>query len=256
MATASTCTSAAPAPPVYQLNAGSLHSPPSRLDAHIERQLGEAASVRRTFVRPPPPPPAANAIANGTAAGAEGASGASGGGADGSAANSTEAGAGQQQRQQPKEEIVISPAEHRLDFSLDLRSHPEVAPLADAAFTLAALLASGAAAPWGLPANDPRAVYVLHRAALAGSQDARLALADRYLTGRGLPQLWDEGLRHAKAAASVLMDELDEAGGPKQGCALLWRAGFRACCAAGACRAACGGASSGPPPACCHCTHA
>lgn len=74
---------------------------------------------------------------------------------------------------------MITPTNFRLDFSLDHRANPELVPLSDGAFTLAALLSSGLAAPWGLPQNDTLAVYVLHRAALAGSQDARLALADR-----------------------------------------------------------------------------
>lgn len=34
----------------------------------------------------------------------------------------------------------------------------------------------------------------------------------RYLTGRGVPLLPDEGLRHAKAAAPALMPELEESG--------------------------------------------
>lgn len=34
----------------------------------------------------------------------------------------------------------------------------------------------------------------------------------RYLTGRGVPLLPDEGLRHAKAATPALMPELEESG--------------------------------------------
>jgi TPR repeat protein len=98
------------------------------------------------------------------------------------------------------------------DFYLDHASHPELTPLSDAAFTLASLLSTGLATAQGLPRDDARAAYVLHRSALAGSLEARLALAERYLTGRGLPRLEEEGLRHAKLAGPQFLALLDETG--------------------------------------------
>ena len=47
---------------------------------------------------------------------------------------------------------------------------------------------------------------------MVGSLEARLALADRYLTGRGVPRLPSEGLRLAKAVGPDLLAVLDEAG--------------------------------------------
>ncbi|PRW60182.1 Hrd3 like [Chlorella sorokiniana] len=116
--------------------------------------------------------------------------------------------ASDKQQEQQKQEQEEEPA----DPQLDTAAHPELAPLADAAFTLAALASSGLAAPFGLPRNDTLAVECLRRAALAGGVDAQLALADRYLTGRGVPLQPDEGLRYAKAATPALMPELEESG--------------------------------------------
>jgi TPR repeat protein len=98
------------------------------------------------------------------------------------------------------------------DFYLDHAAHPELTPLSDAAFTLASLLATGLATAQGLPRDDARAAYVLHRSALAGGLEARLALAERYLTGRGVPRLEEEGLRHAKVAGPQFLALLDETG--------------------------------------------
>lgn len=95
---------------------------------------------------------------------------------------------------------------------IDFYEHPELAPLSDAAVTLAALLSSGIAAAHGLPRNDSRAVHVLRCAAMAGSLEARLALADRYISGRGVPRLPHQGLQHAKLAGPELLAQLDEAG--------------------------------------------
>ncbi|KAL4458581.1 hypothetical protein ABPG75_013446 [Micractinium tetrahymenae] len=122
--------------------------------------------------------------------------------ADAAAANATFV-APQQQAQQVDVPSAVD---------LDISEHPELIALSDAAFTLAALLSSGIATAHGLPRNDSRAVHVLHQAALAGSLEARLALADRYLSGRGVPLLPDEGLRHAKAVGPEFLAQLDEAG--------------------------------------------
>ncbi len=90
----------------------------------------------------------------------------------------------QQEGEQPQQAEEQQQGEQQphepLDLQLDLKAHPELAPLADAAFTLAALASSGLAAPLGLPRNDTLAVHCLHSAALAGGVDAQLALADRW----------------------------------------------------------------------------
>ena len=83
----------------------------------------------------------------------------------------------QQEMQQQEEQQEEPPA--LPEVRLDLKAHPELAPLADAAFTLAALASSGLAAPFGLPHNDTLAVHCLQQAALAGGVDAQLS----WLTG-------------------------------------------------------------------------
>jgi len=109
----------------------------------------------------------------------------------------------QQQQQQPAEEQPEAEQQHLqaqqqgeqqpqepLDLQLDLKAHPELAPLADAALPPAALAPRGLAAPFGLPRNDTLAVHCLHSAALAGGVDAQLALADRWGVVNGR---WEEG---------------------------------------------------------------
>ncbi|EFN54146.1 hypothetical protein CHLNCDRAFT_135542 [Chlorella variabilis] len=204
----------------------------ARLDAHIDAALGESVSRRRRFTAPPPPPPAPppvevaaaaaaadGGVANGTAAQAAGSNADSSGavgsndtvtsaaagmeeaaGTAAAAANSTAAAAGE------------SPPPPPAPPTLNLTEHPELAPLSDAAFTLACLLASGLGAGHGLPRNDSAAVHALHRAALGGSIEARLALAERYTTGRGVPQLMEEGMGYAKLAGPELLVLLDESG--------------------------------------------
>ena len=87
-----------------------------------------------------------------------------------------------QQQQQPVAEL-----------QLDQVAHPELSPLADAAFTLAALASSGLAAPYGLPRNDTLAVRCLQHAALVGGVDAQLALADRWGPGQAGGTGWKAG---------------------------------------------------------------
>lgn len=94
----------------------------------------------------------------------------------------------QQQQQQVHQQQQPDP-----ELQLDLMAHPELSPLADAAFTLAALASSGLAAPYGLPRNDTLAVRCLRHAALAGGVDAQLALADRWGPGQAGGTGWKEG---------------------------------------------------------------
>lgn len=49
----------------------------------------------------------------------------------------------------------------------------------------------------------PAQVAILHRVALAGSPEALLALADRYVEGRGVPKNYQEGLRCASILSLV-----------------------------------------------------
>lgn len=119
----------------------------------------------------------------------------------------------QHQQAQPLQHAHSMPSALAMEgLGLDPYELPELGPLSNAAVTLAALLSSGIAAAHGLRRNDSRAAYMLHRAAAAGSLEARVALADRYLSGRGVPRLPDEGLRHAKVAGPELLALLDEAG--------------------------------------------
>jgi hypothetical protein len=80
---------------------------------------------------------------------------------------------------------------------------PHLEACGDAAFVMAALLASGVAAP-AAPRDDKAAVRLLHLAAAAGSADAHLALADRYFGGRGVPRSCREGMRRATLVAEDL----------------------------------------------------
>eukprot|EP00887_Chlorella_sp_A99_P006379 scaffold3.g6379.t1 len=89
---------------------------------------------------------------------------------------------------------------------------PELPPLADAAFVLAALLASGAAAGHGLPPDDARAARLLHTAAQAGSTEAQLALAARYGAGRGAPRMTAEALYHARLVLADMLAMIEAKG--------------------------------------------
>jgi hypothetical protein len=72
-----------------------------------------------------------------------------------------------------------------------------------AAFSLAALAASGLAAPQ-LPRDDAFALYVLRRALEASSDlAARMAMADRLLQGRGLERACPAGLACACQAPAM-----------------------------------------------------
>jgi len=81
----------------------------------------------------------------------------------------------------------------------------------DAAFLLAALAASGIAAP-GVPLNDSLAVRALHQSALTGSVSAHAALADRYLRGRVVPEDCWGGLEHLKIFANSAIQLTEETG--------------------------------------------
>lgn len=84
---------------------------------------------------------------------------------------------------------------------------PHAPALAHAAFVLACLHAAGLAELVDVrPDTQPfRAVAWLHTAAAAGHQGATRALADRYLTGRGVPRSLEEGLHRARTAADALV---------------------------------------------------
>ncbi|CAG9460915.1 unnamed protein product [Pedinophyceae sp. YPF-701] len=74
---------------------------------------------------------------------------------------------------------------------------------ADALFLLAALSASGVLSPL-VPLDDRAAVEALHIAARTGSREASVALADRYLHGRGVPKSCHEAAaRYARESAAV-----------------------------------------------------
>ena len=96
---------------------------------------------------------------------------------------------------------------------VDLDANPEAAVLADAAFTLAAVLATGVAAAAGTPADDRAAAALLFAAAAAGSREATLGLAQRFESGRGVPASLEEALRRARLAADDTLASLEEAGG-------------------------------------------
>jgi TPR repeat protein len=70
-------------------------------------------------------------------------------------------------------------------------AHAQLASLSDGTFTLAALHASGLL-PEGKQVNVLR---LLRLSARSGSMEAQLALADRLLSGRGVPKRCWAGLR-------------------------------------------------------------
>lgn len=183
----------------------------ARLDAHIDAALGESVSRRRLYTPPPPlpAPPAEQQQQAGDAAAEQVAGGEQ---ADTSSSLTAAANDGHSSDARAVTANVSAAAGAVVRPTLEPQDYPELAPLSDAAFTLAALLSSGIASEHGLPRNDSAAVYALHRAALAGSVEARLALAERYTVGRGVPRLLEEGLAHAKVAGPQLLALLDEAG--------------------------------------------
>ncbi|GAB4821879.1 hypothetical protein N2152v2_008925 [Parachlorella kessleri] len=101
-----------------------------------------------------------------------------------------------------------------VDPEADVSKHPELVPLGEGSFTLAALLSSGVGGRQ-VPQDDRRAVRILHRIAQVGSSEAMLALADRYIEGRGVPKNLREGLRRARDAATALNPGLELRGGIK-----------------------------------------
>lgn len=100
--------------------------------------------------------------------------------------------------QQDKFKAALSftslPTDAYSDPAVDLTANPWITPYSEGSFTLAAMLSSGLAGALA-PRDERQAVRVLHRAAAAGSGEAQLALADRYLEGRGVPKNVAEGIR-------------------------------------------------------------
>jgi len=82
---------------------------------------------------------------------------------------------------------------------------------ADALFLLAALSSSGLLSPV-VPLDDRAAVQALYYAARAGSPEAHLALADRYLHGRGIPKSCHEAVRRLEEQATALAEAASLAG--------------------------------------------
>ncbi|BDA45006.1 Protein sel-1 homolog 1 [Coccomyxa sp. Obi] len=80
-----------------------------------------------------------------------------------------------------------------------------------AAFLLASLASNGFASPL-VPRDDAFAVHALRQAMSASDLGAQMALSDRYLHGRGVVQNCTEGMRLARGAAEILLQEAEEVG--------------------------------------------